>query len=229
MIPKIIHQTWKNTKIPDNWKDAVESCKEKNKDYKHILWTHKTMKEFIKKEFPEFYKTYNEYPHNIQRCDAFRLFVLYKYGGFYIDLDVICKKSFNKYRSYDLVLTKSANVNTITNSFMASNINNEFMKYCIDNLIKYKDSYSLFGNHIHIMNSTGPYFINNMVKEYKLKKKDNYYLISKDEYFGDCNACTLDTCKGGTYFSHVFGGSWHSWDTPLYNGVLCLYKKIVNN
>ena len=230
MIPKIIHQTWKNSKIPDKWKEAVESCKEKNKDYKYILWTDKSMKEFIKKEYPFFYNTYNEYKHNIQRCDAFRFFVLHKYGGFYMDMDVICKKSLNSFRSYDLVLVKSANYDTLTNSFMASNPENPFMKYCIDKLIDYKDSYSFLGNHVHIMNSTGPFYVNNRANEYKLsKKKDNYYLLSKEAYFGDCNACTLETCKGGTHFSHVFGGSWHSWDTTLYNGVLCVYKKIVGS
>ena len=46
MIPKIIHQTWKDNKIPDNWVNAVESCKLNG--YKYILWTDKTMDEFVK-------------------------------------------------------------------------------------------------------------------------------------------------------------------------------------
>jgi len=230
MIPKIIHQTWKNEKIPDRWKEAVESCKEKNKDYKYILWTDKSMKEFVKKEFPEFYKTYTEYPHNIQRCDSFRFLVLYKYGGFYMDMDVICKKSLNTFRKYDLVLVKSGNYDTLTNSFMGSTRENKFMEYCMNKLIQHKDSYSLLGKHLHIMHTTGPFFINDRAKEFMLsKKKDNYYLLSKEEYTGDCNVCNIDTCKGGVYFGHVKGNSWHSIDSTIYNGMLCLYKKVFDN
>ena len=229
MIPKIIHQTWKNKTIPEHWKEGVEKCKEKHKSYKYILWTDETMKIFVKKEYPWFYKTYNEYPHVIQRCDAFRYLVLYKYGGIYIDMDIICKKSLKPLLKYDLVLVKSGNYDTLTNSFIVSTKENPFIKYCIDNLIKFKDSNSFFGKHLHIMNSTGPFFINTMAKEYKLSKKDNYYILTKDEFTGDCTVCSLDTCKGGTYFNHVVGESWHSFDTKIYNGLLCIYKNIFGN
>lgn len=94
MIPKIIHQTWKNTKIPDNWIDAQKSCKILHPDYKYILWTHEDMDKFVKSEYPNFYKTYISYKYDIQRCDAFRYLVLYTYGGIYLDLDIVCKKKF---------------------------------------------------------------------------------------------------------------------------------------
>jgi mannosyltransferase OCH1-like enzyme len=228
MIPKIIHQTWKTKTVPDKWKESVKSCKQEHKSYKYMLWTDKAMKEFVKKEYPEFYKTYNDYPHPIQRCDAFRYLVLYKYGGIYIDMDIGCKKSVYSLLKYDLVLVKSANYDTLTNSFMISTKENPFMKYCIDHLIEYKDSYSLFGKHLHIMQSTGPFFINSMANEYKLSKKDNHYILTSKEFSGDCNVCTVSDCDGGTYFTHVVGSSWHSLDSTIYNSMLCMYKKITN-
>ena len=75
MIPKIIHQTWKSKNIPDKWKDAVESCKTINKGFKYLLWTTETMDKFVKKYYPDFYKTYKSYRYNIQRCDVFRYLV----------------------------------------------------------------------------------------------------------------------------------------------------------
>ena len=47
MIPKIIHQTWKNNIIPDNWSAAVESCKSKHADYQYILWTDEMLFEYF--------------------------------------------------------------------------------------------------------------------------------------------------------------------------------------
>lgn len=228
MIPHIIHQTWKNTKIPERWKDSVQACKDLHKTYKYMFWTDKTMKDFVKKEYPEFYKTYVEYPNEIQRCDAFRYLVLYKYGGIYIDMDLMCKISIAPLLKYKLVFVKSANFDTLTNSFIISTPKNPFIKYCIDNLEKYKDSHSFFGKHLHIMNSTGPFFINKMVKDYHLKKEDKYYILSKKEFSGDCNMCTLKECTGGLYFNNVVGESWHSLDSKIYNGALCIYKSIFN-
>ena len=228
MIPDIIHQTWKTNKIPEMWKESVEACKDKHKSYKYMLWTDSSMKEFVKKEHPEFYKTYNSYPHTIQRCDAFRYLVLYKYGGIYIDMDLFCRKSLTSLLKYNLVLVKSANYDTITNSFIMVTPKNPFIKYCIDNLEKHKDDYSMFGKHVHIMNGTGPFFINKMVDDYGLeKKKDNYYILSKKEFSGDCSVCNTDkNCKGGLYFKHLVGNSWHSLDSKIYNTCMCIYKSI---
>ena len=107
MIPKIIHQTWKNERIPEHWKEGVDSCKGLHPAYKYILWTHATMDAFVKREFPRLYSTYRAYPHPIQRCDAFRYMVLYKMGGIYLDLDTVCKKALAPLLKYDLVLAKS--------------------------------------------------------------------------------------------------------------------------
>ena len=228
MIPKIIHQTWKTLDVPEEWKEAVESCKNKHKDYKHIIWTDEMMENFVKKEYHDFYHTYMSYPHNIQRCDAFRYLVLYKYGGIYLDMDIICKKKLDSLLEYDLVLTKSSNVeNSYTNSFYMVIPNHPFIKFCIDNLPNYVNSFYYFGKHLYVMNSTGPVFLTKMVDKYGEKNIKNIYILANDEFAGDCTVCNEDTCQGGTYFSHTIGQSWNSWDSLFYNFMLCNYKKII--
>jgi len=227
MIPKIIHQTWKTNDIPDEWTLAVDSCKTIN-NYKYVLWTDKTMLIFMKKEYPNYVDLYNNYTYNIQRCDAFRYFVLYKYGGIYLDMDIICKKKFDMLLKYDLVLAKSSNVSiSYTNAFFMAKPKNEFIKYCIDNLIPNKNNMFFLGKHISIMCSTGPLYLTNMINNYKLKNIHNYYILTKNEFSGDCNVCNENICKGGTYLSHVKGNSWHSIDSTIYNNIFCNYKIIL--
>jgi mannosyltransferase OCH1-like enzyme len=228
MIPKIIHQTWKTLDVPDGWKEAVESCKKKHKDYKHIIWSHEMMENFVKKEYPDFYNVYMAYPYDIQRCDAFRYLVLYKYGGIYLDMDIICKKKLDSLLNYELVIVKSSNISSFyTNSFFMTIPNHPFIKFCIDNLPNYTNSFYYFGKHWHIMNSTGPHFLTNMVKKYKENNIKNLYILSNEEYAGDCTLCNESTCKGGIYFSHTIGQSWNSWDSLFYNFLICNYKKII--
>ena len=238
MIPKIIHQTWKTLDVPDEWKDAVESCKNKHKEYNHIIWSHEMMENFVKTEYPDFYDVYMSYTYDIQRCDAFRYLVLYKYGGIYLDMDIICKKKLDSLLEYDLVLTnshkfdfiliKSLNImSQYTNSFFMVIPNHPFIKFCIDNLPDYVNSYKYFGKHLHVMNSTGPRFLTNMVKQYGEKNMNNLYVLNNDEFSGDCNVCSEHKCVGGVYFKHIVGNSWHSFDSTIYNILACNYKKII--
>ena len=224
MIPKIIHQTWKTLDVPDEWKDAVESCKNTHKDYKHKIWTDKMMEDFVKKEYPDFYNIYMSYKYNIQRCDAFRYLVLYKYGGIYFDMDIVCKKKLDSLLKYDLVLLASNTKKN--NSFFMVIPNHPFIKFCIDNLPKYINSYSLFGKHLHVMNSTGPYFLINMIDKYKLNMQKSY-IMNNEEFNGDCNTCNENLCKGGIYFTHIQGKSWHAFDSQIYNFLLCNNKIII--
>lgn len=227
MIPKIIHQTCKTKDVPEKWKYAFDSCKTNNKGFKHILWNDKTMDKFVKKYYHDFYKIYKSYKYHIQRCDVFRFLVLYKYGGIYLDMDIICNKNLNKFLHYDLVLSHSPNLEKyLTNSFFMVVPNNPFFKYCIDNLSKHINNYQYFGKHLHVMYSTGPAFLTNMVNDYG-KIKDSY-ILTKKEYSGDCNICNENTCKGGTYFTHIQGNSWHEMDSTILNFLLCNQQKIIS-
>jgi mannosyltransferase OCH1-like enzyme len=126
--------------------------------------------------------------------------------------------------SNDLVLTKSTNSNTFTNEFYMVEPKNKFIKYCIENLNNYKDSYWFLGKHMHVMSSTGPYFLTNMINQYKLINIPNYYILSVSEYGGDCTICNEDNCNGGIYIRHIKG---LSIDSLLYNFILCNYKKLI--
>jgi len=226
MIPKIIHQTWKTKDIPDNWKNAVDSCKKINEDFQYILWTHETMNIFVKNNYPHFHKIYESYKYDIQRCDAFRYLVLYKYGGVYLDLDTVCNTNLNNFLNYDLVLAHQTNIkSSFTNAFFMVISNHPFFKYCIDNLSDNINNYQHFGKHLHVMNSTGPFFLNKMIKNYG--KINNTYVLTKKEYAGDCNSCNLNICKGGQYFTHIQGKSWHEMDSTIYNYVYCHRESII--
>ena len=88
MIPSILHQTWKNKEIPDQWKASYDSCQRVMASYTRRLWTDEEMEAFVKQNYPEMYDTYMSYPHHIQRCDSFRYMLLYKIGGVYLDMDI---------------------------------------------------------------------------------------------------------------------------------------------
>ncbi|DAA79343.1 TPA_exp: putative Glycosyl transferase [Trichophyton benhamiae CBS 112371] len=96
LIPKIIHQTYKNESIPEIWVGPRNGCIEMHPDYEYILWTDKKSRDFIAEHYPWFLTTFDNYPFPIQRADSIRYFILAHYGGTYIDLDDKRKKKKKK-------------------------------------------------------------------------------------------------------------------------------------
>ena len=132
---------------------------------------------------------------------------------------------------YDLVLAKTENISPhYINSFFMVKPQHPFIKYCIEQLPNYVDSFIYLGKHIHIYNSTGTFFLTKMLYNYKAVPNSylhNSYVLTQNEFAGDCNACNQIKCKGGTYFKHISGKSWHSLDSTIYDLLLCNYKKIL--
>ena len=46
-------------------------------------------------------------------------------------------------------------------------------------------------------------------------------VLTRAEYSGDCTVCSDGACRGGVYFTHLIGNSWHSLDSTVYNFCAC--------
>ncbi|KAJ5147802.1 hypothetical protein N7526_001154 [Penicillium atrosanguineum] len=100
IIPKIIHQTYKNETIPEVWVEAQQSCIDLHPDYEYILWTNEKSRDFIAAEYPWFLETFDGYKYPIQRADSIRYFILAHFGGTYIDLDDGCNRRLDPLLAY---------------------------------------------------------------------------------------------------------------------------------
>jgi hypothetical protein len=60
-----------------------------NPDYEYLFFDDDLIEEFIEREFPHYRAVFDSFRFPIQRCDFFRYLAVYRYGGFYFDLDVL--------------------------------------------------------------------------------------------------------------------------------------------
>lgn len=96
MIPKIIHYCWlSDDPIPIEFQKYMDSWKIKLPDYKFIHWSLKN----FDKESSLWVKQAFENKKYAFAADYIRLYALYKYGGFYLDMDVEVLRSFNPFLS----------------------------------------------------------------------------------------------------------------------------------
>ncbi|MBZ5653296.1 MAG: hypothetical protein LAO18_22760 [Acidobacteriia bacterium] len=87
MIPKVIIQTGP----PDlslSLKAAVVNVKLLHPEFEYIFFDDAKVEEFVQEQCTEWRDAYGSFKFKIQRYDFFRYLAVYRYGGFYLDLDV---------------------------------------------------------------------------------------------------------------------------------------------
>lgn len=218
-IPRIIHQTWKSDTLPPEWEAVRRECARLMPDYEYRLWTDESSREFIAQEYAWFLPTFDSYPYNIQRADAIRYFVLHKYGGVYMDLDIGCRRRLDTLLRFDVVLPKTIPVG-LSNDLMLSVPGHPYMDLLIHSLSKF--NHYFFTHYATVMFSTGPMFVSTLYRIY----------VSLQNKVAPSNAAAIERGFHGvrvlpktlygkniapqdapdSFFVHMYGSSWHAGD-----------------
>ena len=127
MIPDILHQTWKSkTDIPEQFRLWRQSFAALNPDTEIRLYDDADNRALLAGTFPGLLPIYDSFPAEIFRCDYIRAIYLYKYGGYYADLDFQCLAPLDALEKWkgDVIVgqmgTDDSHRHSIPNAFMAS-------------------------------------------------------------------------------------------------------------
>jgi len=223
-IPKIIHQTWKTKILPFPFNELSSTWLESHPDWEHIIWTDEMNRDLIKDCYPEFLEKYDGYPRNIQRVDAFRYFVLKKYGGVYVDMDFECFKNIEplldgKECVFGLEPDAHSSMFSrdfiVCNAFMASIPNNNFINFVCEQVMSYPKIEEV--RPIDVLNSTGPFMLTDSYSAYKNKDKvtilDSIHLypitfMEGFSVFNDKITPEIEAKLEKAYAVHYFLGNW---------------------
>ena len=96
LIPKKVYYTHENEYEKNKFSKIIEFNKINNPELEFIFYSDVDRINFLKLNYPEFYKIYSRiHPHyGAVKSDIFRVLILYHYGGIYIDIKT---KIYNKY------------------------------------------------------------------------------------------------------------------------------------
>ena len=93
-IPKIIWQTHKTKNLPKSSSDAIKILRKKNPDFEYRFFDNDDCYNYMKKYFNKnVLKAYNKIYPGAGKADIWRLAVILREGGIYIDVDKILKKN----------------------------------------------------------------------------------------------------------------------------------------
>lgn len=208
MIPKIIHYCWFSN--PPNYPEDVQKCinswKEQMPDYEIKLWNADNFDININAYVKEAY-TEGKYAF---ASDYLRLWVLYNYGGIYLDSDIEVFKSFDPLLD-NRGFTCFESLKSVAPWLMASEPGNPLFK-------EFMDDY----NERHFITEDGRYDLtpNPMPITKRLVQK-GLVMNNKEQDLGDIRVypqtyfCPFtpgkpeqDCFTANTYAMHYFNGAW---------------------
>ncbi|CEL01315.1 hypothetical protein ASPCAL00901 [Aspergillus calidoustus] len=213
-IPRILHQTTATEVIPDHWVEPQRSCKNAYLDFEYKLWTDDSARNFLAVEYPWFVDIWDSYAFPIQRADAIRYFVLYHYGGIYLDMDTWCNKTIpiHALKSGPVIhhaLFKPTLPTGITNAFMMATAKHPVYAAAIAKLPAFHAMTKFWARlqpYCAVMISTGPLFLTLVVKDYLLKQPS---LPSPTIW-------VIDTTELGQYITDLESATWHHSDARIF-------------
>lgn len=219
-IPKILHRTWKNTNlstVPNpKWIECFTYCQEKHPKWTIILWTDETGREMVRQSYPWFLHDYDSYQFPIQRVDSLRYFLLHKYGGVYMDMDISCRRTLDELVDAvppDTVLLPITTPLGLSQDVLLAPANHPFFTQLIHSLSAANRWYG--SPYPTVFFSTGPSFVTRQYLFGPREATKNVKIMANDVLEG------LDQKQeqAGGFFKHVKGSSWHSTDAKIVSGL----------
>ncbi|KAJ5888131.1 hypothetical protein N7495_008172 [Penicillium taxi] len=215
-IPRILHQTAATDVIPEKWQKSQQSCINTYSDFEYKLWTDESTRTFLLEEYSWFVDIWDSYPYPIQRADSLRYFVLYHFGGMYLDMDTWCNSTFPiEYIEPDTsvhhALFKSTKPTGVTNDFMITSARNPLYKSVITQLPSYNEFSKLWAKwqpYTAIMAASGPMFLTLAVKNYLSEYSTHAQSLPS---WGVINATELSP-----YITDLESSSWHHADAKTF-------------
>ena len=225
MIPKIIHYCWlSNDPIPSSLQEYMKSWKKFLPDYEFMLWNldrfDKTssiwVQEALKKKKYAF------------AADYIRLYAVYNYGGFYLDMDVEVLKPFNDLLNLKSVLCWQDGQDGFEAACFGAEKESSWIKECLN---YYKNRHFILPDGKidlkplpNIMEDTlraNGYSIesSSSIDECFEKEKNKVLIVLPSTFFSPKSYQTgIITKTEQTYSIHHFAASWvNKYDNlPLY-------------
>lgn len=182
---RIVHQSWRSCNVRADQRLWQQHCaRVLPSGWVVWLWTDEDNRRLIATDFPEYLEMYDRYDSHIKRIDAVRYFYLHRYGGVYMDLDMLCLRPFESvpllpWKAYfgtserGFFCKEGSCIRSLTepvpNAFLASRPRHPFLAYAIS-MLPSKMNASYKQHEHHPSSATGPRFLSSCLRQWSKMK-----------------------------------------------------------
>ena len=228
LIPQKIHLVFLNKKkdYPDIFKKCIERIKSLHPKWEINVYNEDDADEIIRQRMPYLLSIYNSYKHRVQKADILRVILVYLFGGFYLDMDILCLKPLDNLLRFGLVLGEEKKLTKneceklgllepvrIANYMFGSTVGHPFWLGFLKEMLK--KSYEPIINENDILENTGPGLLSNFFAKNKLIYREILLLRNEDRVCLIQNHNEI-SCYFGNYAAHLHQGTWR-WGANALN------------
>jgi len=214
VVPAILHHINLGSNPPrTEWLTARENCLQHHEGWQSFLWDDATADSFVQENFPQLKSMWDNYRYRVQRVDALRYMVLYKYGGAVLDFDLSCKRSMGPLRRFNFV-APAAHPTGFSIGMMLARPNDTFVGEIINGLQPYNRAW-LFLPYVTVMFSTGCHFASTLFTLFR-ERSSTHILVGPSS---NPKMHMLNGLVDTPLFKHLGSSSWHSFDALMINSL----------
>ena len=103
-IPKTIIQTGPGGQLSLLRRAVVTNVTALHPEFEYRFFADDDVDRFMRREFPQYRPVFDAFRFRIQRYDFFRYLAVYRFGGFYLDLDVLLASSLSAFLHHRCVV-----------------------------------------------------------------------------------------------------------------------------
>jgi hypothetical protein len=161
-LPRQIMQFWDQSNPPADVQFAIDSWKEKNPHFLHIMFDNESAIVFLRENFGEKYvELFDRCHHPAMKADFFRLAYLVVVGGVYVDADEYCNQGierlFDEHRHVDFFASISQDDFFINNRFLIASPQHPYLQKVLRCVVDDLADALQKGQTPDIWNTTGPF------------------------------------------------------------------------
>lgn len=220
MIPKNIHLVFlnKEEEYPSVFSNCIQRIEELHCEWNINVYNKDDAQNILEENLPQYLSAYNQFKYDVQRADFLRLALVYIYGGFYMDMDIMCLKPLDKLLHNQIVLAEEKTISVeeqtalglhnrlrIANYMFGGESGQEFWLLAIKRFAERANTPIL--SQQDIVDITGPGLLTDLYHE----AKDSYPEITLLE--NKTKRCLQPyhnaiSCHFGDYAAHLHTGTW---------------------
>ena len=203
-IPKIIHQTFKDSKLPFITRWHISRFRKKNPEYAYEFYDDARIETFIGAEYStEIYHSYKKLNIGAAKADFFRYLVLFKRGGIYLDIDSGINCNLDEFIKPDdsAIITLEGDPTLFAQWALIYSAGHPFLQKAID-IVMQNIGLNKFPHDVHKM--TGPTVYTEAVKTSLIENPGIPHRMLGTDYNGYLKV----KYKLGKFFLYKKGDHW---------------------
>ncbi|MES2693323.1 MAG: glycosyltransferase [Verrucomicrobiota bacterium] len=228
-IPPRIIQTARSRDLPPLARAAAKNLQLLHPDWEYRFFDDADVSRFISIEFPQYKPVFDSFPHKIQRFDFFRYLAVFRFGGFYFDLDVLLAEGLHDLTAHPCVFPfEEITINRhlredlgldweIGNYAFAATAGHPFLEAAIENCVRaqrdrawvepmFRGIPRLFRGGFDVLNTTGPGLLTRTLAEQGTAAD-----VAVIYPAPGCDLCDARNWhRFGRYGIHLMEASWRS-------------------